>query len=86
MRGNKKNILTFFFLQDSVVLSTSEGEYIVSSLSGQEIVYIHVILHDFDLSQSQDTLVYEDNLAYIVMSCVSSQVFATHRYSETLPP
>ena len=61
-----------------MVLSTSEGEYIVSSLSKQEIVYIHVILHDFDLSQSQDTLVYEDNLAYIVM-CINP--VCRHKYS-----
>ena len=49
--------------QDSVTLSTSEVEYMTSSLCGQEIVYILAILRDFGLSQYQLTLVYEDSLA-----------------------
>jgi hypothetical protein len=51
-----------------VALSTSEAEYMAASLCGQEIVYIRAILRDFGLSQSQPTLVYEDNLACIAMS------------------
>ena len=70
--------------QDSVALSTSESEYMVSSLCGQEIVYIRVILRDFVLSQSQPTLVYGRVHCYVYQSCVS-QVFASHPYSETLP-
>jgi hypothetical protein len=49
-------------------LSTSEAEYMAASLCGQKIVYIRAILRDFGLSQSQPTLVYEDNLACIAMS------------------
>jgi hypothetical protein len=54
--------------QDSVVLSTSEAEYMDVSLCGQEVVYIRAILCDFGVQQNQPTLVYEDNLAYIDMS------------------
>ena len=39
-----------------------------ASLSGQEIIYICAILSDFGFTQSQPTLVYEDNLACIAMS------------------
>ena len=51
-----------------MVLSASEVEYMEASLCGQEIVYIRVILRDFGVSQSQLTLVYQDNLACITMS------------------
>jgi hypothetical protein len=54
--------------QDSVTLSTSEAEYMAASLCGQEVVYIRAILRDFGVQQNQPTLVYEDNLACIVMS------------------
>ena len=54
--------------QDSVALSTSQAEYMAASLCGQEIAYFCAILQDFGLSQSQPTLVYENNLACIAMS------------------
>ena len=54
--------------QDSVALSTSEAEYMAASLGGQEVVYIRAILRDFGVTQTQPTLVYEDNLECIVMS------------------
>jgi hypothetical protein len=54
--------------QDSVVLSTSEVEYMAASLSGQEVVYIRAILRDFGVVRTQPTLVYEDNLACIAMT------------------
>jgi hypothetical protein len=54
--------------QDSVDLSTSEAEYMAASPCGQEVVYIRAILRDFGVTQTQPTLVYEDNLACIVMS------------------
>ena len=48
--------------QDSVALSTSESEYMTDSLCVQEVVYIRAILRDFGVTQTQPTLVYEDNL------------------------
>jgi hypothetical protein len=54
--------------QDSVALSTSEAEYMAASHCGQEIVYIRAVLRDFGLSQSQPTLVHEENLACIAKS------------------
>ena len=51
--------------QDSVALSTSEAEYMAASLCGQEVVYIRAILRDFGVTQTQPTLIYEDNLACI---------------------
>jgi hypothetical protein len=38
------------------------------SLCGQKVVYIRAILRDFGVTQTQPTLVYEDNLACVVMS------------------
>jgi hypothetical protein len=60
------------------------------SLCGQEIVYIRAILCDFGVSQSQPTLVYEDdNLACIAMSINSvPRKYSRHidvpRYSQTM--
>jgi hypothetical protein len=39
-----------------------------SSLCGQKVVYIRVILRDFGVVQTQPTLVSEDNLTCIVLS------------------
>jgi hypothetical protein len=49
--------------QDSPALSTSGAEYMVASLCRQEIVCVRAILRDFGVSQSEDMLKYEDNLA-----------------------
>jgi hypothetical protein len=54
--------------QDSMGLSTSETEYMTDSLCDQEVVYIRAILRDFGVTQTQPMLIYEDNLACIVMS------------------
>ena len=54
--------------QDSVTLSSSEDEYMTVSLCVQKVVYVRDILRDFGVTQTQATLVYEDNLACIVMS------------------
>jgi hypothetical protein len=39
-----------------------------ASLCGQEVVYIRAILRDFGVTQTQPTLIYEDNLVCIAMS------------------
>ena len=75
--------------QDSVALFSSEAEYIGPCLCGQEIVYIRAILRDFGVSQSQPTLVYEDNFACIAMSINSvRRKYSRHidvpRYSRTM--
>jgi len=54
--------------QDNVSLSTSEAEFVAASLSGQEAIYIRETLIDFEFSQTKATLLYEDNLACVVMS------------------
>jgi hypothetical protein len=54
--------------QDSVALSTLDAEYMAVSLCGQEVVYIRAILRDFGVTQTQLTIVYEDNLACIAVS------------------
>jgi hypothetical protein len=50
-----------------VTLYTSEAEYMAVSLCDLEVVYIRAILCDFGVTQTQPTLVYEDNLACIAM-------------------
>jgi hypothetical protein len=54
--------------QDSVSLSTSEAEYIAASQCGQEVVYLREILRESFFEQAEETLVYEDNRACILMS------------------
>jgi hypothetical protein len=49
-----------------------------ASLCGQEIAYIRAILRDFRLSQSQPTLVYDDNLACKQDALSSTQVFSDY--------
>ena len=75
-------------LQDSVASSALEGEYMVVSLCGQEIVYIRVILCDFGLLKCPPTLVYKDNLVvyfFVYQACYVYQPCRSHRYSKTLP-
>lgn len=54
--------------QESVSLSTSEAEYIAASQCGQEVVYLREILRESFFEQMEETLVYEDNRACILMS------------------
>ena len=54
--------------QDNVSLSTSETEFVAGTLTGQEAIYLRETLSDFGLSQTKDTLLYEDNLACVAMS------------------
>jgi len=56
--------------QDKVSLSTSEAEFVAASQAGQEAaaIYLRETLNDFGFSQTQVTLLYEDNLACVVMS------------------
>ena len=54
--------------QDSVVLSTSEVEYMTVSEVGKEILYLRAILRDVGHSQISPTNIYEDNLVSITMS------------------
>ena len=49
-------------------LSTSEAEYIAASQCGQEVVYLREILRESLFEQAEETLVYEDNRACILMS------------------
>jgi hypothetical protein len=70
-----------------IALSTSETDDMAANLCGQEIVYIRVILREFGLSQSQPTLVYEDNLACIATSINAVRRKYSHRIDirKTLP-
>jgi hypothetical protein len=54
--------------QDNVSLSTSEAEFVAASQAGQEAIYLRETLTDFGFSQTQATLLYEDNLACVAMS------------------
>jgi len=54
--------------QDNVSLSTSEAEFVAASQAGQEAIYLRETLTDFGFSQNTATLLYEDNLACVVMS------------------
>jgi len=49
-------------------LSTSEAEFVAASQAGQEAIYLRETLTDFEFSQTQATLLYEDNLACVAMS------------------
>ena len=69
--------------QDSVDLSTCEAEYMTVSLCGQEVVYIRAILRDFGVTQTQPTLVCEDNLACIAMSVNPENILATSIFVAT---
>ena len=53
--------------QDNVSLSTFEAEFVAASQAGQEAIYLKT-LTDFGFSQTQATLLYEDNLACVAMS------------------
>jgi len=57
---------------------TSKAEYMAASLSDQEVVYIRAILRDFGVTQTQLTLVYEDNLV-----CIDIPVNPVHRKYST---
>ena len=48
--------------QDNVSLSTSEAEFVATSQAGQEAICLRETLTDFGFSQTQATLLYEDNL------------------------
>ena len=63
---NGNNIVLAVHIEDFT--STSEDEYIAVSLYDQEVVYIRDILRDFGVTQTQPTLIYEDNFACITMS------------------
>ena len=54
--------------QDNVSLSTSEVEFVAVSQTDQEAIYLRETLSDFGFSQTQDTLLYEDNLVCVAMS------------------
>ena len=43
-------------------LSTSKAKFVAASLAGQEVIYLRETLTDFGFSQTQATLLYEDNL------------------------
>ena len=54
--------------QDNVSLSTSEAEFVTASQAGQEAMYLRETSTNFAFSQTKATLLYEDNLACVVMS------------------
>jgi hypothetical protein len=54
--------------QDSVVLSTSDAEYMTSSECVKEVVYIGDILQDFGFTQIGPTNHFEDNPEEVTMS------------------
>ena len=54
--------------QDNVSLSTSEAEFVATRQPGQEVIYLRETLTDFGFSQTKTILLYEDNLACVVMS------------------
>jgi hypothetical protein len=53
--------------QDNVSLSTSKAEFVAASQAGQEAIYLREMFTDFGFSQTQATLLYEDNLACMAM-------------------
>jgi len=54
--------------QDNVSLSTSEAEFVATSLAGQEAIYLRKTLTDFEVSHTKATFLYEENLACVAMS------------------
>jgi len=54
--------------QDNVSLSTSEAEFVAASQAGQKAIYLRGTLTNFGFSQTKATLLYEDNLAFVVIS------------------
>jgi len=54
--------------QNIVSLSTSEAEFVVAIQAGQEAIYLRETPIDFGYSQTEATLLYENNLACIAMS------------------
>ena len=54
--------------QDNVSLSSSEAEFVAAGQADHETIYLRETLTDFGFSQNKATLLYEDNLACVVMS------------------
>jgi hypothetical protein len=54
--------------QDNVSLCTSEAKFVAASQAGQDAAYLRKTLTDFGFSRTKATLLYEDNLACVVMS------------------
>ena len=47
--------------QPTIALSTAEAEYMAASRASQEVVYLRRLLYNLGFSQSNPTIVYEDN-------------------------
>jgi len=54
--------------QENVSFSTSEAEFFMVRHAGQEVIYLRTTLTDFEYSQTESTIHYEDNLACVTMS------------------
>jgi len=54
--------------QDNVSLCTSEPEFVAASQAGQDAAYLRKTQTNFGFSRTKSTLLYEDNLACVVMS------------------
>ena len=49
-------------------LFISKAEFVAASLASQEAIYLREKITDFGFSQTEATLLYEDNLACVAMS------------------
>ena len=58
--------------QDNVSLSASKAEFVATSQTGQEAIYLLETLTDFEFSQTKATLLYEINLAGVVAHAQNS--------------
>jgi len=54
--------------QDNVSLSTSEAEFVATSLGGKEAIYLRKTLTNFGFPQTKATFLYRDNPACVAMS------------------
>eukprot|EP00961_Rhodomonas_salina_P091162 1227246-Rhodomonas_salina.1 len=57
--------------QQVTVLSTEEAEYFAASVCGTDVTYVRQMLEELDYEQKMPTVLYEDNMECIYMSCTS---------------
>ncbi len=62
---NRSQVLWRSKLQTTTALSTAKAEYYLASTAATEVLYLRNLLERKDFAQTQQTLVYEDNTAYI---------------------
>mmetsp|Transcript_61225 Transcript_61225/g.126463 ORF Transcript_61225/g.126463 Transcript_61225/m.126463 type:complete len:1000 (-) Transcript_61225:457-3456(-) len=68
--------------QQVVALSSAEAEYYAASVAGTDVTYLRRLLSDLGYAQGAPTILYEDNMACIYMSC-SSAMYHKARHIDT---